>query len=152
MLQLICLPNTAPFYGKQKTYFMILTRGGNKINYFQKDPGSSETDNTEAGRKGIQQIQFNVVGREEFQVKTGFLGIALDYAGKNEVIPFVQDSSDLEYQLITLIHKLTAREKKKITFLAAGAAKTPDNDFRLLNSELLKLYEVSSGNEISYNF
>ena len=127
----------------------IKTRGGNKINYFQKDPGSSETVNTEAGRKGIQQIQFNVVGREEFQVKTGFLGIALDYAGKNEVIPFVQDSSDLEYQLITLIHKLTAKEKKKITFLNEGGAKTAENDFRLLNSELLKLYEVSSGNEIA---
>ena len=114
-----------------------------KIIVKTKDPSLKTEDATEAASKGIQEIQFNVIGQEEFQVKTGFLGIHITAEEKEESLPFIQYTDDLEYQLTSIINKLTAKDKKTIAFLS-GHGEKELFDYIFLNEELTKQYETKA--------
>lgn len=125
--------------------YETLGKGNIVVSY--KDP-SDQKIGREAAALGIREVQFNVVGQGEFQIKTGFLGLAVSYAGKNETIPFVQTTDDLEYQLTSFIKKLTVKDKKEIAFLSGYGEKNLSRDYRLLSAELEKQFKI---NNISIN-
>ncbi|MBI2644759.1 Gldg family protein [Candidatus Uhrbacteria bacterium] len=118
------------------------TFGRGNIAVSTKDPSSAPAIAQEAQSVGVREMQFNMVSNEEFKLKNGYAGIALSYAGKNEVIPYIQDTSDLEYQLTSLIKKLTVKEKPKIAFLSGHGEKNRWNDYSALNTELGKEYDI----------
>lgn len=113
-----------------------------KLTLATKDPSADSTVANEASSHGIHPVQFNVVSQEEFQVKNGYLGIAISYGGKDENIPFVDNVNDLEYQLTSLISKLTVDNKPKVGFLSGSGEKNLYGDYGLINSELKKQFEV----------
>ncbi len=106
-----------------------------------KDPADPKVAQ-EAAAYGIREMQFNVIGREEFQVKTGYLGLAITYGDRHEVLPFVQEASDLEYRLTGFIKKLTSTEKKKILFLAGHGEKSLNGEYQVLRAELDKQFDL----------
>lgn len=118
------------------------TFGKGNIILSQKDPASDEKISKEAASLGIREMQFNVVSQEEFQVKNGYLGLAVSYGGVHEVISFIQSTNDLEYQLTSFIRKLTSKDKKKIGFLAGHGEKSLFENYGLLKKELDKQFEV----------
>ncbi len=83
------------------------------------DPTGDEEAAEQAQAAGVQEVQFNVVGNEEFELRRGFLGIAVSYAGATEALPFIQDTRDLEYDLTSTITRMTATDKPRIG-LASG--------------------------------
>ncbi len=118
--------------------------GKGNVALLQKDPSNNSQISSEATSRGLREIQFNVIGQEEFQVRTGFVGIVVSYGGKHEAIPFVQDSGDLEYQLTSLIAKLTNKNKKKIAFLSGHGEKNPSIDYGAFYEELQKQFIVET--------
>jgi ABC-2 type transport system permease protein len=115
---------------------------GGKIKVSYKNPSTDSEAASTAAAQGIQPVRFNVVSQEEFQVKDGYLGIAIAYGGKNEAVPFVQNINDLEYQLSSLIRQLTVDQKPKIGFLSGHGEKSLYTDYNLLNTELKKQFEI----------
>lgn len=105
-------------------------------------PQGEDTAAQDAQSAGIQPVQFNVLAQDEFQVKRGYLGIAMQFAGKKEVIPFVQRTDDLEYQVTSLIRKLTIKDRKTVGFLSGSGEKTLSQDMPALQKELEKQYET----------
>jgi len=122
------------------------TLGKGNLSLSTKNPSGNQQIAEEAAAAGVRQVQFNVVGQEEFQVKQGFLGISIAYDAKTESIPFIQDTSDLEYQLTSLIKKLTAAEKRKIGFLSGHGEKDPYRDYGIFSKELQKQFEIQNIN------
>ena len=120
--------------------YQILGKGNVVISY--KDPSSDPEAAKEAESMGIQKVRFNVVSEEEFQVKSGYLGLVVSYGGASESIPFIQNTGDLEYQLTGFIKKLTTEDKKRIGFIAGYGGKNLSTNFRLLKEELEKQFEV----------
>jgi len=118
------------------------TESKGNLEFEIKDPSADADVEKEAQADGVQQIQFNVIGQEEFQLKNGYLGLVISYGGAKEVIPFIQDVSDLEYQLTSLIKKLTNPNKQTVGFLAGHGEHSINYDLRYLNQELSKLYNV----------
>lgn len=114
--------------------------GRGKLQVDYKNPSSDPQASQQATSLGIREVQFNMIGQEEFQVKTGFLGIAVSYGGQNEVIPFVQQVNDLEYQLTGIIKKLTNKDKKRIGFLTGQEEKSLYQDFQVFSEELKKQF------------
>lgn len=107
------------------------------------NPSKDEASAQEAQTKGIVPVRFNIIsGNESFQSQTGYLGIVLSFAGKSEVIPFVQNTGDLEYQLTSAIKKLTTVDKKTIGFLTGHGEKTSTNGYSILAGELEKQFKV----------
>ncbi len=68
----------------------------------------------EVQQKGIQEIQFNQIANSGFQVQTGYLGLEIRYGDKTEVIPYVSDATNLEYDLARKILRLTKENLGKI--------------------------------------
>lgn len=99
-------------------------------------PGNPETA-TEAQQAGIREIQFNSVGSGKFEVQAGVLGIAVRYGDKTESIPFVSDSSDLEYQLTRRIRKLTNEKEQTIGLMQSGSSQD-----QILNELLSTQYQT----------
>jgi ABC-type uncharacterized transport system involved in gliding motility auxiliary subunit len=119
------------------------TYGKGNIIVQEKDP-TKEDIATEAKSLGVIEIQFNVMGQSELQVKKGYLGIVISYANDHEVIPYIQDTSDLEYQLTSFIKKLTTTTKKNIVFLSGHGEKSTTTDYKTLAKELSKQFEVQT--------
>ncbi len=115
-----------------------------KILVTYKDPSSDTQITQEAASFGIEQVQFNVIGEEELRLKNGYLGMVVSYAGKNEVIPFINNTTDLEYQLTSFIKKLTTTDKKQIGFLSGHGEKILEQEYQLLNTELSKQFDVTT--------
>jgi ABC-type uncharacterized transport system involved in gliding motility auxiliary subunit len=116
----------------------LRSAGRGKIRVIERDPASDTAVADEARRLGIGPVQFNVLGRAELQVKEGYLGLAMQYAEKNEVIPFIQRTSDLEYRIVSSLRNLTRRDKPRVALLTDPEA----GGFNLLRRELGSAYEV----------
>lgn len=116
--------------------------GKGKISLLTKDPSGNQDIATEANSVGIREVQFNVIGSGEFQLKTGFLGLSISYGDKHEVLPFLDQTNDLEYKITSAIVKLTSTDKKKIAFVSGQDEKMMDSDLKTFTQELQKQFDV----------
>ncbi len=111
-----------------------------KVRVLERDPSSDQTAASDARSLGIEPVQFNVVGNASLQLKQGYLGLAIQYRGKSQAIPFVNETNDLEYQLASAIRELT-RDKKPVIGLFSGAS-GQQSSTQALERELEKSYTV----------
>jgi gliding-associated putative ABC transporter substrate-binding component GldG len=114
-----------------------------KFQYAVIDP-NSEKLKSDAEESGIQAVQVQSVENDEVQIKNAFMGVVLEYGGKKETIPVVQDLSGLEYDITTAIRKLTSKQLPSIGFLTGHGEPEPDKSMQMLKSALDKSYEVKS--------
>ncbi len=66
---------------------------------------------------GIAPVQVRVNEGDNLEVKRAYMGIAVSHGGEREAIPVVQDTAGLEYDLTTLIRKLTREKRPRIAVL-----------------------------------
>jgi ABC-type uncharacterized transport system involved in gliding motility auxiliary subunit/ABC-type transport system involved in multi-copper enzyme maturation permease subunit len=119
----------------------VRSAGHNRIRVIERNPSSDPEAKKDAQSLGIEPVQFNVIGQSELQVKQGYLGLAIQHAGQSETVPFVQQTDDLEYRLVSSIRNLT-RAKKPAVGIVAEQAGGPGTGFQQLQQELAKSYDV----------
>ena len=120
------------------------TQGGANVRVVRLSPDEDEDARTEAATLGIQRIQFNVFGEEELQVRQGYLGIAIQYAGETETIPVVQQTNDLEYRMTSALRLLTSEGLPSVGFLRGHGEQDPLADLRIASSQLEGQYNVQA--------
>ena len=77
--------------------------------YFEFIDPTSEVDFAETAKKyGISPVQVNYWENDKRVARDAYLGLVALYHGKNEVIPVVQNTRSLEYDITSKIKKLTA--------------------------------------------
>lgn len=118
------------------------TFGKGHIIVAAKNPQSDQKVLEEALSAGVREVQFNVVEQEGFQVKKGYLGLAVSRGEEKESIPFIERTSELEYTLTSFVKKLTVKEKKKIGFLAGHGEKSIYADYASFREELSGQFEL----------
>ena len=118
----------------------LRSAGHGKIRVIDRDPTSDATARRDASSLGIQPVQFNVVGNASLQVKQGYLGLAIEYQGKSQAIPFVNETNDLEYRLVSAIRSLS-RTSKPVVGIYNGTS-GPDGQIQALQQQLAKSYTV----------
>ena len=67
--------------------------------------------------KGIPEVQINVVRKDKAEIANVYMGISIGYSGKEEVLPVVRSTANLEYELTSTILKVTTKEAKTVGFL-----------------------------------
>jgi ABC-type uncharacterized transport system involved in gliding motility auxiliary subunit len=80
------------------------------------NPSLSEVED-QAQRLGIPQIRMNIVEKDKFEVKNGYLGAAVIYGDHVEVLPVVQEVLNIEYDLVASIKKVTAPLERQVAFV-----------------------------------
>jgi len=107
--------------------YEIYSDGNIQVQYI--DPSESEEARAAAQAAGVPQLQMNLVEQDQFQITTVFLGMGIEYAGKTEVIPVIQDLSTFEYDMTSAVLKLTNSKRPALGVLAG-------NDERDLDTEM----------------
>lgn len=88
-----------------------------KITYEFIDPKAKPKYARMAREMGIMPVRINVMKKDKFEVVQGYLGLAIIYGTKKEVVPVITSVSDLEYIITSKIVKLQTKRQKKIGFL-----------------------------------
>ncbi len=97
--------------------------GGAKIAIEYLDPAANARDEQRAMLLGITPVQLNVVERDRRELAKVYLGMAVMYGERLEVIPVVQSIANLEYLLAAAILKVTTQEDVVIGFLGPDETK-----------------------------
>ncbi len=113
------------------------------------DPQSDEETQRELAAIGIPQLTFEVYEQDKRQLVNGYMGIAVSYGGKTEVIPAIKrNTSDLEYQITTAIKKVTVGEIATIGYLSSQNTLDLNNQLQIARQQLEEIYDVR---EIRFN-
>ena len=98
----------------------------------------------EAQSFGIPPLQLNVVRKDKFEVAQGYLGIAVVYGDTVEVIPVVQDTRTLEYDLTLAIKKVVSGEEYSIGIAQKEGAVKSIQEMQRLSQALSRQYTVET--------
>jgi gliding-associated putative ABC transporter substrate-binding component GldG len=85
------------------------------LHYEFIDPVKTDREQEAMGYR-IPPLQFNVFRNEKTEFIKGYKGVALLYGDKQEVIPFIENTDNLEYDLSSAIKKLTIAQTPSIAF------------------------------------
>ncbi len=111
------------------------------LDYEFIDPGSEERLEEEAQSFRIPPQTFQVVADDKIEVKKGYMGAVFIYGDKQEVIPIVSDIGNLEYEITSLLNRLTSSGLPKLGFASTGS-ETQQLSMQQLSEELQRNYEL----------
>ena len=118
--------------------------GGSNLNLVRLSPDDDEEAEREARTLGVQPVEFNVFGEDELQVRSGYLGLTVQYAGEVEAIPFVRASADLEYRLASMIRSMISERRPAVAFLTGHGELDLFGQMRIVSSQLREEYQVQT--------
>lgn len=104
--------------------------------------GENPSDRDEAVKNGIAPVRFDIFSSDRFEQREGFLGLSLQYQDKRDVIAFLQDTSNLEYELTSRIKTLSSKSKPVLGFLRGHQALLPDSMDPSVQERLAARYEI----------
>jgi gliding-associated putative ABC transporter substrate-binding component GldG len=114
--------------------------GGN-ISVTFIDPAENPALQQELRFMGIPQIQLNIIEKDQAQLTNVYLGMALFYEDKKEIIPFISSTSNLEYDLTSKIVKLTSSETRTVG-IYTGKEHDLAKDYQAVKQILEEQYKV----------
>ncbi len=116
-----------------------------KFRWDAVDPGTDKKLEEEANRCKVQQVQIQVLRNQKFELGAYYLGLCLQYGNEVESIPQVVRAEGLEYQMSSLIKKLTTK-KKKIAFTTGHGESDSNQGFQSLKGALEQEFELTTVN------
>lgn len=117
------------------------SRAHGMVRYSFVNPNENEAREQEAQQKGIRPVLINVRQKDQIQQQKAYLGAVLSLGDKEEVIPFLQPGSPMEYALSTAIKKLSVTNKPVVGYIQGQGEPTPDQ-LGQLDQQLRILYET----------
>jgi gliding-associated putative ABC transporter substrate-binding component GldG len=97
--------------GEYKAY------AGKNLRISWKDPSQDEDTRQRVRRLGIPEVQMQSFEQDKASVMKGYLGIAVLYEDKKEVLPVVQNIRNFEYDLTQAILKVKRDDVPKVGVL-----------------------------------
>ncbi len=129
-----------------------LAYGGGNFRYEFIDPGSDEELEQEAANYRIPPFQENVWNKDQLELKRVYLGAVFLYEDRQETIPTLQGSSGLEYNITSLIKRLTGQQTYTVGFLQGHGEPDPLQQARPgLDATTGSMSQVSSILQSNYN-
>lgn len=107
------------------------------------DPSKNPDLEQEAQRYGIPPVQVQVLKQDKFQVEKAYMGLVFLYGDKQERLPVVQRTENLEYEISSMLKKMTTKQLKKIGFLTGHGEPSLEQMSRL-KEVLEKQYELTT--------
>jgi gliding-associated putative ABC transporter substrate-binding component GldG len=119
-----------------------------KFRWEALDPGADKKLEEEAGRCKVQKVQIQKVSNSKFELGAYYLGLCLQYGDKSESIPQIVSDAGLEYQVSSLIKKMTVK-KKKIAFTTGHGESEPSQGLQAIKDDIEQEYDVTTVNPSS---
>ena len=113
-----------------------------RFNYQFIDPADDPDRAREARSLGVYEVQLTAIEKDKFEQKVGYMGVALVYRDRREVIPLIQDTEGLEYRISSAIKKLLQKERKVIGVTQGHGEPALDEALSNFRGLLAEHYEV----------
>lgn len=88
--------------------------GGKKITYLLVNPDTNTDAKQELQSYNIPRLQFSQQDQDQFALQNAYFGIGIAYDGKHASLPQVTDIRDLEYNLTSVLYKLSIPSLPKV--------------------------------------
>ncbi|MDA3840095.1 MAG: GldG family protein [Patescibacteria group bacterium] len=118
------------------------------------DPTDDEELASSLYAQGIPELQFEVFEKDQMQLVRGYMGMSIGYGSDSEIIPVVQDTKSLEYQITLAIKKLTSGETIKLGLLngygsldresLGGGIQKLEELYEVVDVDLLSVEEIDT--------
>jgi gliding-associated putative ABC transporter substrate-binding component GldG len=119
------------------------SRGKIKFEFIDPLQPNPKLSQQEVQSMGILPIEFSVVEKDKFEVKRGYMGLALLYKDKKEVIPVISNIEMLEYDITSAIKRLTMKQKKVLGVVNVHSCDTLSaDDYTEFKEQIQKLYDI----------
>jgi len=102
------------------------------------NPGSEQKLEEEAQTFQIPPRNFQMVANDKVEVVKGYTGVAFIYGDKKETIPTIDNIENLEYEITSLIRRITS---ERMSILGIASTGTEED-----RTEMQKLYEALARN------
>ncbi|GIW64289.1 MAG: hypothetical protein KatS3mg092_0222 [Patescibacteria group bacterium] len=121
-------------------------RASKKVKVKILDPKKDTKAQDEVDKLGIPEFQYSQLEKDAYQVKKIYFSIVVKYKDKTEIIYQANDLDNLEYNITSLIYKLTSDKQEKIAVIGKkevfGLGEETD-DLATLKKILRQQYEVN---------
>ena len=119
------------------------SRGKFKFEFIDPLQPNAKISQQEVHSMGIPPIEFSVVERDKLEVKKGYMGLALLYKDKKEIIPVINNIEMLEYDITSAIKRLTMKQKKVLGVVNVHRCDSLTNeDYYEFKEQIQKLYDI----------
>jgi gliding-associated putative ABC transporter substrate-binding component GldG len=145
--------NVTVYFSKElPSYFATLDRqvkdlldeyaahSGDRLQVQFVDPGDDPALEQSLRMMGIPKLQLSTYQGERAEVMNAYLGVAVQYGGKNEAIPVVQNVARLEYDITSAILKVSG--ERRTVGLALGAGPSLPEEWAPVREALSEQYAV----------
>jgi gliding-associated putative ABC transporter substrate-binding component GldG len=116
-----------------------------KLRFEAVDPKSDKKLEEEANACKVQKMQLQVLRSQKFEVTTPYFGLCFQYQGQTEAIPEVGAVEGLEYQVSSMIKRMT-QKKRKVAFTTGHGEQDLSQGFQALKHVLSQEYETTTVN------
>ena len=116
-----------------------------KLRFESYDPSSDKKIEEEAGACKVQKLQVQVMRDQKFEVGTHYHGLCFHYQGKDEAIPEVAQTEGLEYNVSSLIKRMT-QKKRKVAFTTGHGEQDMNQGYTFLKHILEQEFETTTVN------
>lgn len=106
------------------------------------DPNSSPIEEQKLALMGIPPLQLNVINRDKQEVAKVYLGMAILYEDRQQVIPVINRVENLEYDLAEAIIKVSSKELPKIAWWQSESDGEGKDTFYYMKEGLGRRYSV----------
>jgi gliding-associated putative ABC transporter substrate-binding component GldG len=127
-------------YLKDQLYEYRAFSGG-KLRFEFIDPIQEEREE-EAQALRIPPVQVNAYEKDKIELKKVYMGLAFLYEDKQEVIPVVQSTRNLEYEISSAIQKITTEVLPTVGILQGHGEVDIYQSMQVGHQTLSKLYRV----------
>jgi gliding-associated putative ABC transporter substrate-binding component GldG len=124
------------------------TASNGRFRWEAVDPSTDKKLEDEASRCKVQKVQIQKLSNSKFELGAYYLGLCLQYHDKTEAVPQIVSDAGLEYQLTSLIKKMTVK-KKKIAFATGHGESDLNQGLQALKSDLEQEYDTTTVNPSS---
>jgi ABC-type uncharacterized transport system involved in gliding motility auxiliary subunit len=121
------------------------TSSNGKFRWEAIDPGLDKKLEEEATRCKVNKLQIQELRGQKFALGSYYMGLCLEYGGEVESIPQVVRPEGLEYQMSSLIKKLTTK-KKKIAFTTGHGEADNNQGFQSMRDDLQAEFDITTVN------
>lgn len=108
------------------------------------DPASDPDLERQMRFMGVPKVQLNVFQKDQAQLINVYLGIVIMYEDKKEVIPVIQNTKNLEYDLTSAIIKVIQKESKTVAFLISEDEKIFQEKTTKVREDLSRQYTITT--------
>lgn len=108
------------------------------VEKYEFNPSTDTEIASQAESLGIQWFEVSNMGREKLEISRVYLGLAILFGEKKEVIPVIQSTDNMEYELTVAIKKMTLEKSLKIGVTTGHGESFSDQ----VRQNLSKQYQV----------